>query len=115
MTVVSGPSSGVTGTSISISSTVKNQGVGTMSASYIGLYLSTDAIITTSDRRIGTQSIASLAAGAESTVTINAAIPSNLSARTYYIGAIADYNNSNKEIIETNNALTGNTINITKP
>ncbi|MBI4651112.1 hypothetical protein HY745_07495, partial [Candidatus Desantisbacteria bacterium] len=101
--------------SISITSTVKNQGVGLMSASYTGLYLSTDAVITTSDTRISTVSITSLARGTSSTITTNAAIPSGLSARTYYIGAIADYNNANKETIETNNTLTGNMINVTRP
>ncbi|MBI4651763.1 Ig-like domain-containing protein [Candidatus Desantisbacteria bacterium] len=112
VTALSGPSSGATGTSISITSTVKNQGIGTMSASTLGIYLSTDANITTSDTRLGTASITALAAGASSTVTTSLTIPLTLSAGQYYIGAIADYNNARKESDETNNALTGNTIDI---
>ncbi|MDD5772836.1 MAG: CARDB domain-containing protein, partial [bacterium] len=115
VTAVSGPASGVTGTSISITATVKNQGVGTISTSTAGIYISTDPTITTSDTRLGTASIASLAAGASSTVTKSFVIPSTKAAGIYYIGAIADYNNARKESDETNNILAGNTINITKP
>ncbi|MDD5774105.1 MAG: CARDB domain-containing protein, partial [bacterium] len=115
ITAVSGPLSGITGASISITSTVKNQGIGTISTSTAGIYISTDANITTSDTRLGTAAIASLAAGASSTVTKSFAISSTLAPGQYYIGAIADYNNARKESDETNNALVGNTIDLTKP
>ncbi len=40
-------------------------------------------------------------------------VPTALPAGTYYIGAVADYNNSRAETDETNNALTGNTVVLT--
>ncbi len=112
---VSAPSTGVIGTSISVNATVKNQGVKTMPGFYVGLYISDDAIITTSDIRIGTAFISSLAADLSRTVTTSVLIPSTLDPDRYYIGAIADYNYSCKETDETNNALSGDTIDLTKP
>lgn len=113
MTAVSGPSSGLTGTSISISSTVRNQGTGTVSSSTVGLYLSTDATITTSDTRVGTASISSLAPGASSSATKTVSLSASMAPGTYYVGAIADYTNARPESNETNNARTGNAIVVT--
>ena len=53
LTSVSGPVSGGTGQNITVAATVKNQGAGKAGAFYISLYLSTDAVITTSDKYIG--------------------------------------------------------------
>ena len=110
MTAVSGPASGTKGTSIGISNTVKNQGTGGASSFTVGLYLSTDATITTTDLRIGTRSVSSLAVGVSSSTTTTLTIPTTLAAGTYYIGAIADYTNMAKENNETNNARVGNTL-----
>ncbi|MBI4651111.1 S8 family serine peptidase [Candidatus Desantisbacteria bacterium] len=113
MTSVSSPLTGLTGTSISISSTVQNQGTGTISSFYNGIYLSTDGVITTSDTRIGIQYISSLNGASSSTLTSSLVIPSTLTAGRYYIGAIADYNTTRVETNENNNTLTGNTIDLT--
>ncbi len=110
VSAINGPSSATRGTSIGVSSTVKNQGTGSSSSFTVGLYASTDAVITTADTRIGTRSVASLAAGASSSATTNVTIPSTAPVGTYYIGAIADYNNTALENNETNNARAGNTI-----
>jgi serralysin len=40
-------------------------------------------------------------------------IPTNMAPGTYYIGAIADFDNRQPESDETNNALAGTTIEIT--
>ncbi len=113
MTQISGPATGATGTSISLANIVKNQGVSSTGSFTVGFYLSTDATITTTDTRVGTRGVGSLAAGSWSSATTTLTVPSTLTAGTYYIGAIADYNNSRAETSETNNALTGNTIVLT--
>ena len=112
MTAVSGPSSGTKGASISISNTVKNQGTGGAASFIVGLYLSTDPNITTTDLRLGTRSVGSLAAGASSSATTSVTIPTTVAAGTYYVGAVADYANTAVESNETNNARAGNVITV---
>ena len=113
MTAVSGPASGVTGTTISIANTVNNQGTAPAGTFYVGLYLSSDAVITTADTRVGRRSYSSLAAGAANSVSTSVTLPTTLAAGTYYIGAIADYTGTITENSETNNAFAGNTVTVT--
>ena len=104
-----------TGSSITISSTVKNQGTSsTTTYSYVRVYLSTDANITTSDISMGSW-IVGLSAGDSWTEDITTTIPSSLTPGTYYIGAIADASNQESESDETNNSLAGSTIEVTSP
>jgi len=92
-----------------ISTTVKNQGRSRTTAShYIGLYLSTDATVTTTDTLIGIRYLSGwLNAGASDTVDIYATVPASLTPGNYHIGAIADLNATQPESDETNNELTG--------
>ena len=115
MTAVSGPVTGSTANTISISSAVMNQGVGAAASFSVGLYISTDATITTADLRLGARSVSSLAIGATSTASTTVTIPNTLTPGTYYIGAIADYLNARPEISEGNNSLAGNQINVVSP
>ncbi len=127
MTSVSGPSSGVTGGTITVSNTVAASGTGSAAPGfYVGVFLSTDNVITPSDTLLGYRFVSGLAPGASSAADIPVTIPASLAPGTYYIGAIADnfavwigdeggyqvYDNA-KEPDETNNALAGNQITIT--
>ncbi len=112
MTSLSGPTSATKGTAISLANTVKNQGGSDAGNFTIRYYLSSDTTITTSDTLLGSRTVSSLAAGAVNTATTTVTIPSTLSAGTYYLGAIADYNNALTESNENNNALTGNTVKV---
>jgi hypothetical protein len=108
---VSGPTSGTRGSTISVTTTVKNQGTADLASTIeVGVYLSTDATITTADARIGTYALSSLAAGASATKTKSYTVPTSLSARTYTLGAIADFKSVLPESSETNNAKAGNAI-----
>jgi subtilisin family serine protease len=113
MTAVSGPTSGQTGDTIIISDTVTNQGAGQASPFSVGLYLSTDATVTTADTRVGTRSVNGLEVGASSSGSTSVTLPIGLTPGTYFIGAIADFNDQILEENESNNALTGHTIDIT--
>ncbi|HEX9758433.1 MAG TPA: S8 family serine peptidase [Nitrospiria bacterium] len=102
------------GGSFTLADTVKNQGTTTTSSIfYVGLYLSADAMITTADTRLNTRYIGGLAAGVSSSGNSTMTIPTNMAPGTYYIGAIADFDNRQPESDETNNALAGTTIEIT--
>lgn len=114
MTAVSGPVSSMAGLEITVSDTVLNQGTGNIvENSLAGIYLSSDPIITTADIFLGSREVIPLAAGISNSGAMKFKIPVNLIPGTYYIGAIADYDNKIVEIDETNNTFTGNVITIT--
>jgi alpha-tubulin suppressor-like RCC1 family protein len=118
VTSVSGPISGVTGSTITVSHTVKNQGTSTAGSFSVAVFLSADSTITTSDTSLGGRAISSLAAGAESPAGLQVTIPTSLAPGTYYIGVIVDYGSGNGSVAEsdeTNNALAGNQIIIASP
>jgi hypothetical protein len=81
-----------------------NIGQGAAAASTAGLYLSTDGTITTSDILIATIAIPSLASGASVSGGITVPFPSTLTAGTYHLGVIADYNGQIAESSESNNS-----------
>jgi subtilase family serine protease len=116
MTAVSGPASAATGSSITVSNTVSaNASGGIPPGFYVGIYLSADNVITSSDIFIGYRYVSGLTPGASSTADTTITIPTTVPAGTYYIGVIADYNNVVKESDETNNGLAGNQIAILGP
>jgi subtilisin family serine protease len=114
LTALSGPAAVVTGGSMSIAQTVKNFGAAAAGSFSIGLYLSTDATITTADRLLGTRTVTALAAGASQSVTTTVTVPS-LAAGTYTLGAIADHTNQVQETTETNNSRAGNMVTVRGP
>ncbi|MCF6212222.1 MAG: hypothetical protein L3K24_16505 [Gammaproteobacteria bacterium] len=96
-----------TGTRINVTYTTQNAGGSTNDSSFhVGIYLSSDATITTADTRIGWRFIQRLPGGISSTVTTSPFIPSGLAAGTYYLGAIADDLDQQAETDESNNGLT---------
>ncbi len=104
--VVSAISATRSGATLSVKSTVKNEGPLSTSGSFrVDIYLSKDATITTADTRIGSRTVsASLAYNATNLGTTTLAIPTGLAAGTYRVGAIADGGLVVSETIETNNA-----------
>jgi subtilase family serine protease len=115
MTAVAGPASGLTGGNITITDSVGNSGSGDSRGFSVGFYLSSDSTITTSDTYLGSRYVASLAAGGSSGGITTVSLPTSLAPGTYYIGAIADYNNVQYESDETNNSMSGNQIVIEGP
>jgi subtilisin family serine protease len=114
LTALAGPSAAATGQNVSFTGTLKNQGLGAINQSVkVGFYVSTNATITTDDRLITTTSVASIAAGQSIPLSVTATLRTGLAAGTYYIGAIADYDNVRAESSESNNALAANTITVT--
>ena len=103
--------SGATGSPIAISSSVSNNGA-SISSSWLGFFLSTDNVITTSDTFLGRYQVSNLAGGTTVTIQYNGSIPASINAGTYYLGAIADYDNQQSETNENNNAFTAELINV---
>ncbi|MEE8575314.1 MAG: SBBP repeat-containing protein, partial [Thermodesulfobacteriota bacterium] len=104
VTSLTGPSVGTAGAAISVSSTVKNQGVMATGDVHTNYYLSIDSIITPSDYYIGsTPTWGSMDTGTTNSSTTSHMIPGNVPAGIYYIGAIVDPGNANDESSEGNN------------
>ncbi|MBI1920576.1 MAG: putative Ig domain-containing protein [Geobacter sp.] len=99
------------GDSVTVTAEVKNQGQWNAGASNVGIYLSMNANIDGSDTYVGTISVPALAVGASATVSGTFAAPM-ITSGVYYVGGIADANNSVAESGETNNVLAGNQIGI---
>ncbi|MBR1034095.1 M10 family metallopeptidase, partial [Bradyrhizobium liaoningense] len=97
-----------------------NLGDAVAGPSIAGIYLSTDATITTSDTLLATVSTSMTLAtvsqpGYYDHQTIIVALPGNLAPGTYYIGGIGDYNNQLSERDETNNTYNAVQITVTAP
>ncbi|MFQ5469169.1 MAG: CARDB domain-containing protein, partial [Gammaproteobacteria bacterium] len=105
VTALSGPAGAASGETFNLSNTVKNIN-GVASGSFtVGLYLSTDSTITTSDTLIGSRVVGSLAANSSSADNTSVTIPASMVSGIYYLGAIADTAGAVTESDETNNAL----------
>jgi hypothetical protein len=103
VSALSGPASAEAGEGVAVANTVTNQGSGKSVSSSVRFYLSTDATITSADRYLGQRSVSALDAAASSSATTNLTIPATVAPGSYYIGAIADATDTNRESDETNN------------
>ncbi|KRQ10152.1 NF038122 family metalloprotease [Bradyrhizobium manausense] len=107
------------GGSTSVDFWMVNFGNAPAAASISGLYLSTDATITTGDTLLTTVASPGLSAngatGYYDHQTVSLALPANLAPGTYYIGGIADYNNAISESNEANNNHNVTQITVTAP
>jgi len=92
------------GGSFNLTYEITNHGaVGITPATHAGIYLSTDSTITTADRLVAVDDVASLLAGASSSEGGTFVLPGDVAAGNYYLGVIADYDNAFGETDETNN------------
>jgi PKD repeat protein len=114
MSALSGPVLGSTDATIKLNHTIATLGGGAhpQEGFSIGMYLSKDNVITTSDRLIGSRWMQSLAPESTDSGIKAARLPHHLAAGTYYLGAIADYENTVAESNETNNVVAGNQIDV---
>ena len=103
LAAVSGPATASAGQSVTLTATVRNAGSAAAGGFRVGLYLSGNNTITTSDTRIGVCNYASLAAEGSVTCNVTAAIPPSLGVGEYFIGAIADEADQIAEVNKINN------------
>ncbi|ACM22066.1 CARDB domain repeat protein [Geotalea daltonii FRC-32] len=111
--VVTGVTATASGGKLSYSVTIKNQGIKTAGANSIGIYLSTDQLITKEDTLNSAYYYPSgIPGGSSVTLTSWSYIPINMTG-TYYVGAIVDNDNIVPESAENNNSRAGNQVTIT--
>src|SRR6266702_2150137 len=109
-TSVSGPATGTIGSTVTVSSTVANQGTESAANFKVGIYLYNVAKGTS--YCLGDRTITSLSAGASDTGSITVTVPT-VPTGDYTLQAVADYSNIVAEGNETNNSALGNAIYIT--
>ena len=91
MSAVAGPSSAATGTSVTFTGTVKNQGLGAINRSFtVGFYVSSNTTISTADRLVARIPVASIGAGQSIPLSVTLPLRTSLRAGTYTFGGIAD-------------------------
>jgi subtilisin family serine protease/subtilase family serine protease len=103
VTAVSAPSGAGAGATISVTQTTKNQGAGSAAASATGFYLSANAGLGSTDTFIGSGPVGELGPGATATSSTPLQIPADTPSGSYYVIAVADWNNAVAETMESNN------------
>jgi subtilase family serine protease len=104
---ITAPASAVRGSTITIGATTKNTGGGNAVASTTRLYLSkNNTTLDSTDTYLGSVRVPRLIAGASSPGSISVRIHPGIRTGTYYIIALADYDNTVVETNETNNIRT---------
>lgn len=91
---------------------VGNAGSLAVAASHTGIYLSSDATITTADRLLSVDDVAALLAGGSSIETGEITLPGGIAPGTWYVGVIVDYDNAIGELNEADNVSAGTPITI---
>lgn len=84
---------------------VSNAGSTASGYFYVGVYLSSDTNITTGDVFLGNYYYGSLGAWKETNFTVNAQVPYDTPAGTYYVGYYIDYSFAVAEANENNNRV----------
>jgi len=95
----------LSGGSLQVLSTVRNEGDLSSTSFQVGIYISTDAEITTEDLLIGQRTVFSLGVGFGSAQSFPYTIPTDVPLGFYRLGAIADNGQVIAELDEDNNAL----------
>jgi large repetitive protein len=117
LTIIDGsaPATGVSGQQVRLSVQVKNQGTSAAGVFRLGIYLSTDTVITRSDTQIGTCNFPSLGVEATATCSGNITLPANIAPGSYHVGGFADDTEQVSESDENNNtAVAANQIVISR-
>ena len=105
VTSLTGPASGNPGETVSLSTTVLNQGTAAAGPFRVEFYFSGTTNVAL-DNAIDTTAgcaVPGLAAGASFICSMSVAVPASLTAGTWYLAALADSGNQVNELDETNN------------
>jgi hypothetical protein len=114
VSALTGPSSAVAGTSISVTVTTRNEGGDIAPASMTRFYLSSNNSLDAADQLLGARAVSSLGPGLSDAGPVLLPIPASTAAGIYYIIAKGDGDDAIQESLETNN-LRSRTISITRP
>lgn len=103
VSALSGPAVAFPGQTISVSNTVRNNGLAAAAASRVGFYLSDDTRCVLGDSFMGSRAVPALAVGATSAQATSVTVPSGATLGSKTLCAIADDLAAVDESIESNN------------
>jgi subtilase family serine protease len=104
VTALLAPASAASGTAITVTDTVKNQGGGTAAASVTTFYLSTNLSLDTNDTLLAARPVGSLNTGGTASGSTVMTLPAGLPTASFYVIAVADGDVQVSETSETNNS-----------
>lgn len=100
------PAKAGAGSDIIVSDTTANQGGGSVPASTLRFYLSSNTVLDTNDVLLaGSRGVPDLVSGGSSSGSTNVTIPLSVAPATYYVIAKADADNAAIETVENNNIM----------
>jgi trimeric autotransporter adhesin len=88
---------------ITVTDTTANQGTTSLPASSTGFYLSTNSTFGTDDVFLGSRAVGTLAPLASESGSTQVTVPANTAPGSYFVFAVADWNNTVLEANEANN------------
>ena len=97
------------GDQVTITDTVKNQGVVNAGAFRVGFYLSTNPVVSKGDIFLGSRSISALAVSDSTTGNTVITLPQGLGPGSYFLGAVTDDESVLFEVFVSNNTFTAPT------
>ncbi len=103
MTALTAPATAGAGSTILVSDTTTNSGMGTAPSSVTRFYLSSDATVDATDGLLQSRNVPQLDGGASSSASTNVTIPASTQDGVYYLIAKADSTDTVAECNETNN------------
>jgi subtilisin family serine protease/uncharacterized membrane protein len=98
-----GPAAGGAGAPLTMTVTVKNQGLGRADVSNARVVLSSDTAVDAADAPLGTIAVPALAPGASFSATLSGALPGDAATGQRFLIAVADADKTIPESNETNN------------
>ncbi len=112
VSALTAPSTGIPGSTVTVTGTTTNQGGGSAGASTTKFYLSTNTTFDATDIFLGSRAVPSLAPGAASSASTALTIPAGVQGGSYYVIAQADADNAVAEFNESNNTAFSTAISI---
>jgi subtilase family serine protease/subtilisin family serine protease len=100
------PASAGAGATITVADTTRNQGAGAAVATNTRFYLSLNNALDASDVLLGARAVAALAPGASDSGSVALTIPAGTASGSYYLLAKADGDDTQAEVLESNNVST---------
>ncbi|MEL6431542.1 MAG: CARDB domain-containing protein [Planctomycetota bacterium] len=98
-----GPSAVVAGGTIDVSHVVTNVGVEASGSFRVGVYLSSDPVVTASDFLLGQRPVTGLTVGASDSASGTVTVPTIVPSGVWYVGVLADDQGAVTEMDEFNN------------
>jgi CARDB protein/Calx-beta domain-containing protein len=110
VSVLTNPSTGGAGFSVTVTDTTRNQAAAPAPPSSTGFYLSTNINIDAADVSLGSRSVPALAGATSSSVSTVLQVPMGVATGAYYLLAKADVAGAIAETVETNNTRVGSLV-----